>query len=231
MEEGNDFTEKLKKTPKGGKFSIGGKQYTDTSNIEEGWEAIQEDGMPGAGNKEALAKQIYDLGMEIHTNDRMYNQDDPEGQAQLAKLKAQFAQQFPGGDPHKLGSAISHNEYQTRQQQNVAQAKQRPAGIMQKAKNALGGMFEDGEEMCNECGSAMYEGHTCGDEQVEEGYANETGHEEMAQLKYMLGMGNDMHRPKESQATGNIQKVTMETKLMKQSSDLLVDFRKLSGIK
>jgi len=86
-------------------------------------------------------------------------------------------------------------------------------------------------ETCNECGSAMYEGHTCGDEQVEEGYANETGHEELAQLKALLGMGNDMHRPKNSQATGNVQKVTMETKLMKQSSDLLVDFRKLSGIK
>jgi hypothetical protein len=94
------------------------------------------------GSKEALAKQIYDLGMEIHTNDRMYAQDDPEGKAQLAKLKAQFAQQFPGEDPHKLGSTISHNEYQTRQQQNVAQAKQRPASIMQKAKNALGGMYE-----------------------------------------------------------------------------------------
>jgi hypothetical protein len=101
-----------------------------------------EDGMPGAGNKEALAKQIYDLGMSIHQNDRMYNQDDPEGKAQLVKLKAQFAQQFPGEDPHKLGSTISHNEYQTRQQQNVAQAKQRPASIMQKAKNALGGMYE-----------------------------------------------------------------------------------------
>jgi len=107
--------------------------------------AMSENEMPGAGSKEALAKQIYDLGMSIHQNDRMYAQDDPVGEAQLAKLKAQFAQQFPGEDPHKLGSTISHNEYQTRQQQNVAQAKQRPAGIMQKAKNALGGMFEDGE--------------------------------------------------------------------------------------
>jgi hypothetical protein len=94
------------------------------------------------GSKEALAKEIYDLGMSIHQNDRMYNQDDPEGKAQLAKLKAQFAQQFPGEDAFKLGSAINDRDYQTRQQQNVAQAKQRPAGIMQKAKNALGGMYE-----------------------------------------------------------------------------------------
>ena len=124
MEEGNKFTEKLKKTPQGGTFSMGGKQYTDTSNIEEG-----------------------------------------------------------------------------------------------------------DNETCNECGSSMYEGHECETEAVEEGYSNETGHEELAQLKALLSMGNDMHRPKNSQATGNVQKVTMETKLMKQSSDLLVDFRKLSGIK
>jgi len=124
VEEGNAFVDKLRKTPKGEKFSIGGKQYTDTSNIEEG-----------------------------------------------------------------------------------------------------------DNETCNECGSSMYEGHECETEAVEEGYANETGHEELAQLKALLGMGNDMHRPKNSQAIGNVQKVTMETKLMKQSSDLLVDFRKLSGIK
>ena len=90
---------------------------------------------------------------------------------------------------------------------------------------------QEGDEMCNECGSAMYEGHTCSDKQVEEGYANEAGHEEMAQLKHMLGMGNDLHREKRSQSTGNIQKVTMETKLMKDSTGLLQDFRKLSGIK
>jgi hypothetical protein len=35
MEEGNAFTEKLKQTPKGGKFKLGGKTYTDTSNIDE----------------------------------------------------------------------------------------------------------------------------------------------------------------------------------------------------
>jgi len=35
MGEGNAFTEKLKQTPKGGKFKLGGKTYTDTSNIDE----------------------------------------------------------------------------------------------------------------------------------------------------------------------------------------------------
>jgi hypothetical protein len=34
-QEGNAFTEKLKNTPKGGKFNLGGKTYVDKSNLEE----------------------------------------------------------------------------------------------------------------------------------------------------------------------------------------------------
>jgi hypothetical protein len=64
-----------------------------------------------------------------------------------------------------------------------------------------------------------------------EDYANEAGHEEMAQLKHLLNVGNDMHKPKEHQSVGNPTKVTFETKLLKDSTSLLQDFRKLSGIK
>ena len=41
----------------------------------------------------------------------------------------------------------------------------------------------------------------------------------------------DMHKPKEHQSVGNPTKVTFETKLLKDSTSLLQDFRKLSGIK
>jgi hypothetical protein len=37
VEEGNAFTDQLKKTPKGGKFKVGDKEFTDTSSIEEGF--------------------------------------------------------------------------------------------------------------------------------------------------------------------------------------------------
>lgn len=84
-------------------------------------------------------------------------------------------------------------------------------------------------ESCNECGM-MECGCPHDEEQVEEGYANEPD-EEMMKLKALLSMGNDMHRQKQSQATGNIQKVTMETKLMQQSTNLISDWKKLSGIK
>jgi len=84
---------------------------------------------------------------------------------------------------------------------------------------------------CNECG--MFEARcVCSSdkEQVEE-YANDAGNEEMAQLKQMLGQGNDLHREKRSQAVGNPTQVTFETKLLKDTTNLLVDWQKLSGIK
>jgi len=68
-------------------------------------------------------------------------------------------------------------------------------------------------------------------EGIEEDYANEAGHEEMASLKHLLNVGNDMHYPKEKQSVGNPTQVTYETKLLKDSTSLLQDFRKLSGIK
>ena len=37
MEEGNAFTAALAKTPKGGKFKVGNKEFTDTSDLEEGF--------------------------------------------------------------------------------------------------------------------------------------------------------------------------------------------------
>jgi hypothetical protein len=84
---------------------------------------------------------------------------------------------------------------------------------------------------CNECG--MFEARcvcSSGKEQVEE-YANDAGNEEMAQLKHMLGQGNDLHRQKRNQSVGNPTQVTTETRLFKDTSNLLVDWQKLSGIK
>jgi hypothetical protein len=39
-DEGNAFTGALAKTPKGGKFKVGGKKFTDTSSIEEGFKEM-----------------------------------------------------------------------------------------------------------------------------------------------------------------------------------------------
>jgi len=97
-------------------------------------------------------------------------------------------------------------------------------------KDEEGGEDEhEHDETCESCGQASCE---CDSEEdkVEEGYANEPD-EEMMKLKALLSMGNDMHRQKQSQAVGNPTKVTMETKLMQQSTSLISDWKKLSGIK
>jgi len=73
-------------------------------------------------------------------------------------------------------------------------------------------------------------------ESMEETFANDAGGDAMAdtelmKLKALLSMGNDLHKMKQSQAVGNPTKVTMETKLMNDSTNLLTDWKKLSGIK
>ena len=86
------------------------------------------------------------------------------------------------------------------------------------------------EEMCNECGMMECECDT--EEQVEESFANSDDDKAFQDLQYMLQtLAGGMNGPKRSQATGNIQKVTMETTLMKDSTSLLTDWQKLSGIK
>jgi hypothetical protein len=40
MEEGNAFTAALKATPKGGQFKVGNKEFTDTSDLEEGFKEM-----------------------------------------------------------------------------------------------------------------------------------------------------------------------------------------------
>jgi len=83
--------------------------------------------------------------------------------------------------------------------------------------------IEEGEDSCNECG--MLESQ-CGCNHVEESFANTSGHgteeQELAKLKALLSMGNDMHRMKQSQAMGNPIRVA--------ESDALAQWKKLSGI-
>ena len=73
--------------------------------------------------KERFAKQIYDLGFNIHQNDG-YGQDTSQEQAMLAKLKAEFARLHPGEDAFKIGKALNDREYQQRQQQRNAEFQQ-----------------------------------------------------------------------------------------------------------
>jgi hypothetical protein len=127
----------IKAASEKGTLKLGGEETMEEADKSD---AVEDE-------KERLAKQIYDLGFNIHQNDG-YGQDTSQEQAMLAKLKAEFARLHPGEDVFKIGKALNDREYQQRQQQRNAefqqnqQAASRSTGIMQKAKNALGGMFE-----------------------------------------------------------------------------------------
>ncbi len=93
-------------------------------------------------------------------------------------------------------------------------------GDMEKVK-------EEEEDTCNECG--MYESKCgCDHEQVEENYANDAGGDamaetELAKLKALLSMGNDLHKMKRDQTVGNPTQVAV--------AEAINDWKKLSGIK
>jgi len=60
-DEGNAFTGALARTPKGGKFKVGGKEFTDTSDIDEGWDDMERDvksrmGQMKTGEKKKTSK-------------------------------------------------------------------------------------------------------------------------------------------------------------------------------
>ena len=84
--------------------------------------------------------------------------------------------------------------------------------------------IEEAEGECDECG--MLESQCgCEHEQVEENFANsanDPAQAELAKLKALLSMGNDMHRMKQSQAMGNPIRVA--------EADTLSQWKKLSGI-
>jgi hypothetical protein len=91
-----------------------------------------------------MAKQIHDLSMSIHRNDRMYATDSPQEKAKLKQLEAEFARLYPGEDGFKVGSGFYNSEYERAQRQKQSQpAAPKPTGIMQKAKNAVSGMFKE----------------------------------------------------------------------------------------
>ncbi len=87
---------------------------------------------------------------------------------------------------------------------------------------------EEGDQTCNECGGAMYEGHSCDSEQVEENFSNDAGGDamantEMMKLKALLSMGNDMHKMKHNNTVGNPTQVAFR--------ESINDWMKLSGIR
>ena len=108
-------------------------------------------------------------------------------------------------------------------------AKARAAGKEEADLDGDGDMekVHEGEHTCNECGMMEAECQ-CDHEQVEENWSNDAGGDamadtEMAKLKALLAMGNDLNKQKRSQTVGNPTQVAFESQV--------ADWKKLSGIK
>jgi len=87
--EGNAFTGKLKSTPKGEKFSVGGKEYTDTSELDE-----------------TMTRQHFQ-----HTADLLKHIEDPAKRMELAKHHAGiFKASNPRFDHGKFMKACNCDE-------------------------------------------------------------------------------------------------------------------------
>ena len=98
--EGNAFTAALKSTPKGGKFKVGGKEFTDTSSIDEGFKEMDawlksRESEKGTGNFDKKERTLPG-GMKATTYTRKF-QDEPEDDADAPVSK--------GGNPLKTRKA------------------------------------------------------------------------------------------------------------------------------
>lgn len=82
VEEGNAFTEKLKQTPKGGKFKLGNKTYTDTSDLEE------KECMECGGSKYPIMEK-WEGDVEVEKTGEHSNKSIDQINSEIKKLKQQ----------------------------------------------------------------------------------------------------------------------------------------------
>lgn len=177
MEEGNAFTAALKRTPKGGKFSVGGNTFTDTSNYEESMAF------------ESLDKQLNDLltegerveeGMSVSISKGQQGSpdsvtvsaQDSEAEKLLGFIKQVGLGLFGDEGRSDYGSPMSVEPKQTHGDIEVVDDHDGMMSLMKK----MSGMDQGGEdyrdeehheEMCEVCGESEC-GYHEGQEMVDE---------------------------------------------------------------
>lgn len=189
MEEGNAFTAALAKTPRGGKFSVGGKTFTDRSTYDS---SIDEETMMAF---ESWDKQLNSLitegeqveeGMSISVSKGQVGAPDSvsvtASDSDTDKLMALVRQMGILGDEAPSSDYGSSSTDSVQQHGDLTVVDDHD-GMMALIKKVSGpdmgsdhsedyadeeshGHEEghDGEETCNECGGMMEAGHSCGQE-------------------------------------------------------------------
>jgi hypothetical protein len=133
MEEGNAFTAALKSTPKGGKFKVGGKEFTDTSDLEEGFADMnawlaQREKEKGTGRFDRKERTLPS-GMKATTYTRKPEtfddpETDPEATGGAPKRRGRpkgkdkgpervtaKSYKYKAGRPAKTAEGVDHGEY------------------------------------------------------------------------------------------------------------------------
>lgn len=108
--EGNKFTEMLKKTPKGGKFKLGGKEYTDNSNLEEG-KKCKQCGMTNCkcNHKKKEVDEKWDGEVKVKQTGEYAKKSLSQIDSKIKKLKDKNEKKKEKGEkiPHKDKTEMS----------------------------------------------------------------------------------------------------------------------------
>ena len=102
-DEGNAFTGKLKSTPKGGKFKMGNKEYTDTSEVDEGFKEMdawiaQREKEKGTGKFDKKERTMPG-GMKATTYTRKHEDDKEDNDDSKASQAEKYASPKKKGRP------------------------------------------------------------------------------------------------------------------------------------
>ena len=190
-DEGNAFTAALKKTPAGGKFSVGGKTFTDRSSIEESpfafeaWDKELNAILEGKEVTEGMTVSIS-KGQQGTPDSVSVSAQDSEADQLLSIIKQSGLGLFGGDDAGQpqanqpmtvdggegpqadIAVVDDHDDMLSLIRKMTGQGPAQASGdYEEEGGEEMHGHEHGEEETCNECGGMMEEGHACG-EAVEE---------------------------------------------------------------
>ena len=187
MEEGNAFTAALAKTPRGGKFSVGGKTFTDNTGYDA---KVDEMSMAFEGWDKQLSslliegEEVVEEGMSISVSKGQQGSPDSvsvtASDSDADKLMALVRQMGILGDEAPASDYGSASTDSVQQHGDLTVVDDHD-GMMALIKKVAGPGMDSGmdshgsedyadeeghshEETCNECGGMMEAGHSCGQE-------------------------------------------------------------------
>jgi hypothetical protein len=193
-DEGNAFTDKLRKTPDGGTFRMGRNTYTDRSSIEESpfafeaWDKELNAILEGKEVTEGMTVSIS-KGQQGMPDSVSVNAQDGEADQLLSIIKQAGLGLFGGDDAGQpqatqpmtvdvdggegpqaeIEVVDDHDDMLSLIRKMTGQGPAQASGDYEEEEGGeeMHGHEHGEEETCNECGGMMEEGHSCG-EAVEE---------------------------------------------------------------